>query len=104
MPGTYRIILSPRAGSELQDIFEFVAEQSPQNAASIVERILSEIDSLETMPGRYKIERHDRKLGYGIHSMPVPPFVVFYRIEDDRQAVRVLCVQHGARRRPRNFE
>jgi plasmid stabilization system protein ParE len=104
MPETYRIIFSPRASGELQDILRYVAGQSPQNAALVGERILREVQSLKTFPGRFRVERRVRKLGYVVHSMVVLSFIVFYRILEDDKVVRILCIQRGARRRPRGFE
>lgn len=31
---TYRIVLSPRAGAALEEIFRYIAQHSPQNAPS----------------------------------------------------------------------
>ena len=101
---TYRIILSPRAGAALEGIFRYIAQHSPQNAPIVVERILTAIDSLKTMPARFKVERRDRRLGYDVHSMVVAPHIVFYRVIEPDRVVRILDVRHGARRRPRKFE
>jgi toxin ParE1/3/4 len=104
MPARYRIVLSPRGAAELQAIFDYIAAQSPQNAPRVVERILDAVQSLELMPARFKVARRSRKHGYVVYSMVVPPHVVYYRIMEADQVVRVLTVQHGARRRPRDFE
>jgi plasmid stabilization system protein ParE len=104
MRDTYRIVISPRAADEIDGIFNFIAQESPQNASLVVDRILEGIFSLETMPRRYKVERRSRKFGYVVHSLVVPPFLVFYRVMEEHGAVRILCVQHGARRHPRSFE
>ena len=103
IPPVYRIVLSPRAAAELQAIFDYVAAQSPQNAALVVERI-DAIYSLELMPARFKIERHSHKHGYVVYSMVVPPHVVYYRITDADRVVRILPMRHGARRKPRDFD
>lgn len=104
MPEVYRIIFSPRASRELHEICQYIAGQSPQNAAMVRERMLSDIKSLETLPGRFRVERRARKLGYVVHSMVVLSFIIFYRILEGDQVVRILCIQRGAKRRPREFE
>lgn len=70
----------------------------------MVERILTAIDGLKMMPGRFKVERRDRRLGYDVHSMVVAPHIVFYRVIEADRVVRILDVRHAARRRPRKFE
>ncbi|HTK77802.1 MAG TPA: type II toxin-antitoxin system RelE/ParE family toxin [Gemmataceae bacterium] len=101
---TYRIVISPQAGAQLEEIFGYIAQRSPQNAPIVIDRILTAIDSLKTMPSRFKVERHDRRLGYDVHSMVVAPHLVFYRVIEPDRVVRILSVRHGARRRPRRFE
>jgi plasmid stabilization system protein ParE len=36
--------------------------------------------------------------------MPVTPYLIYYRVLDSQQAVRVLTVRHGAQRRPDPIE
>jgi plasmid stabilization system protein ParE len=36
--------------------------------------------------------------------MPVSPFIVYYRVDDKRGAVRILTVRHGARRQPQRWK
>jgi plasmid stabilization system protein ParE len=36
--------------------------------------------------------------------MPVPPFVIYYRVLEAERIVEVLTVRHGARRQPRRFK
>ena len=104
MPSHYRIVLSPRAGAELEAIFDYIAARSPHNASLVVGRILKVIGSLEFMPGRFKVERRSRKLGYDVYSTVVSPHVIYYRIVETDNVVRILTVRHGARRSPRDLE
>lgn len=101
---TYRVILSSRVAGELEAIFAYVAQQSPQNAGLVVHRVLEALDSLKTMPRRFSIERRARRPGYDVHRMVVLTFRVFYRIVEAQKVVRVLSIRHGAQRRPRSFE
>lgn len=104
MAESFRIVISPRAGREMQEIHEFVQGQSPQNATEVIERLLQGMNSLKTSPLRFKIERRVRKLGYTVHAMVVYPFIVYYRVIADEAIVRILCVQRVSKRRPRSFE
>jgi plasmid stabilization system protein ParE len=95
MPPPFRIILSPEASSDLTAIHDWIAKDSPDNAAKVVERLLSEMNGLSTFPTRYAVVETERNLPFPLRRMPVPPYRVFYWVEEQRQAVRVLAVQHG---------
>lgn len=55
MPKLYRVRITPRALWDLQRIFDYIAQDSPDNAAGMIERILDAIDGLEFMPYRFKV-------------------------------------------------
>jgi plasmid stabilization system protein ParE len=99
MPVTYRILLSRQVTGDLQGIFEHIAAQSPQNANAVIDRILSAIEGLKTFPHRTIIQGRNTKRP--VRSLPIQSWIVFCRVEDDQQVVRILRVRHGSRRRPR---
>jgi len=94
---TFRLIITPRAGSDLQRIYDYIARDSEQNAAGMITRILDAIDLLKQLPHRTVIERQNPKLRYPVRSLPVRPYVVYFRVLDDDRVVRILHVKHGAR-------
>ena len=104
MPATYRVILTNEALSDLEGIADYIRQHSPQNAATVAEKILDAIDSLATMPKRFKRVGKSRKRGTPVHAMVVRPFIVYYRVAEPPGAVFILNVRHGARRQPRRFE
>src|SRR5690348_7644556 len=104
MPDTHRIFLTADALSDLEGIATFIRRHSPQNAASVAETILDAIDSLASMPDRFKQVGKSRKRGTPIHSMVVRPFLVYYRVESSPPTVYVLNIRHGSRRQPRRFD
>jgi toxin ParE1/3/4 len=99
----YHIILSPEAGADIEAIHEFIGKTSPQNAAAMVGRILDAITSLETFPHRNVVEHRSDKIAHAVRSLVVRPYIVYFRVLDPQRAVRILSVQHGARRRPSHF-
>ena len=101
MPASYRLILSPEAAADLQALYDYISLDSPQNAATMVRRLLDAIESLETFPHRNVARHQSRKIEHPVRSLPVRPYVIYFRVLDDRQAVIILAVRHGARRRPR---
>lgn len=100
MPDAYRIRITPRALADLEQAFEFIRRDSPQNAALMIRRLLDAIDGLEILPHRYDVPRAGMTRGRNVRSMPVWPYLVRYRIDDQRKVVFILRVRHGARRRP----
>ena len=100
----YRVRLTPQVLSDLEEIHAYIAEDSPRNAASMLERILDAIDSLEMFPHRTVVERQDRALKYAVRSLPVKPYVIYFRVIDEEKTVVVRHVRHGARRRPDSMD
>ena len=56
---TYRVIVLPRAFSDLDAILDYIGKHSPQNAAAMVDRLLQSMQGLTALPHRYKV--HERR-------------------------------------------
>jgi toxin ParE1/3/4 len=104
MTDHFRISVTRRASRDLIGIHEYINQNSPQNAVSVLERLFADIDSLEYLPHRCKVHRDDRNANRVVRSMVAPPFIIYYRILENEQIVEVLAVLHGARRQPRSFD
>lgn len=102
--GEFRIIITPRAAADLEEIRDYIAERSPQSAPTMIGRLLDALEPLKRFPHGTVVEqrRHDL-LRQPVRSLVVKPYVIFFRVIDDERVVRVLRVRHGARRRPRRF-
>ena len=103
MADSFRVIILPRVADELIEIFAYIEVQSPQNASLVALRLIDAIDSLQLIPHRHKVHSHRRDPALTVRSMPIPPFVMYYRVDDAKKLVRVLTIQHGARQQPRRF-
>src|SRR5579863_8462370 len=103
MPERFHVIISMRTAREMTEICSWIERTSPQNASLVAQRLLAVIDSLDLFPHRYKGHEHRQDPAKTVRSMPVPPFIVYYRVDDVRRTVRVLSVRHGARRQPKRF-
>lgn len=103
-PPSFRVRLTRQALSDLEAIHASIARDSPQNAAAMVERILDSIDLLEVFPHRTVVERQSASLKYPVRSLPVKPYVIYFRVIDDERVVVIRHIRHGARRRSDNFE
>lgn len=104
MAARCRINITDEASIDLRQIYDYIQENSPQNAAMVAERILHAIDQLYEMPSRFKVVGKSRRTGSSVHAVVVNPFIVYYRVEESRNTVFVLTIRHGARRRPRRFD
>jgi len=98
---TFHVIILPRAADDLQEIHDYIAKDSPQNAAGMISRILDALEPLKQFPHRTKVMHQSSKLRHPVRSLSVRPYTIYFRVLDDAQAVRVLHVRHGARKQPR---
>jgi toxin ParE1/3/4 len=87
-----RIRYDPRALSDLQNIFEYVAAVDRGAAARVIGRIERAIGRLKVLP--YS-GRPGRKPGIRILSVPSLPYVVVHRVFED--FVEILAIFHTAR-------
>lgn len=89
-----KVTYSPRALAQIEDIHAYIAERYPRAAAAVVERIEKLCAMLGDYPGCGTPT--DRK---EVRVLPVVryPYLIFYRILDEENEVRILRVRHGAR-------
>jgi len=71
MPDRYYVITTPRAQSDLDEIYNFIAKDSPQNAKSFVRELIEAIDSLQMLPLRYRVYQGRRRSKISIRRMPI---------------------------------
>jgi toxin ParE1/3/4 len=83
---------------ELEAIGDYIARDNPNASARTVTRVFDRVDILADHP---EIGRPGRIPGTRELIVTNTPFIVPYRIRDDR--VEVLSVFHGARRWPDSF-
>ena len=100
MAERFRIRLAHRALSDLEEIHATISKDSPQNAAAMIEKILKAIDLLEIFPHRTVVERQSASLRYPVRSLPVKPYVIYFRVIDDERIVIIRHIRHGARKAP----
>src|SRR5690349_266029 len=99
----YRVRLTQQALDDLEEIHAFIAKDSPQNAALMIERIFDSIDLLEIFPHRTVVERQTPSLKYPVRSLPVKPYVIYFRVIDEEHVVVIRHIRHGARQQPGRF-
>ena len=86
------IITRPRAGFDLIEIWDYIAEDSETRADAFIDAIDRKFLVLSERPN---MGRPRDELAEGLRSFPIGRYVIFYRpILDGVEIVRVL---HGAR-------
>jgi toxin ParE1/3/4 len=86
------IVLQPRAKADLSDIWQFIAEDSDDQADAFIDLIDQKFQLLAQQSG---LGRRREELAEGLRSFPVGRYVIFYLpVPGGVQIVRLL---HGAR-------
>lgn len=93
-----RVSRRPRAAADIVEIWDYIAEDSLEEADRWVDRLDEALQRLATQPlmGRARDE-----LSAGLRSFPFGRYVVFYLPEPD--GIDVVRVLHGSRDVDRAF-
>jgi plasmid stabilization system protein ParE len=97
MTDRFRVIITDEVFAELDSIFEFVKQDSPQNAQRLIERLIRDMYSLDFMPERCPKTR-TRRFSTGTYRKLVSkPYLIFFRVDIAVRAVYIMEIRHGAR-------
>jgi plasmid stabilization system protein ParE len=104
----YRVELSRRAEADLEELYQWVVHRAPQQGARWFNGLERAVLSLDRHPKRCPVapESFDPSQPVRVMSYGRTPHVyrVFFTVDDDAEAVRVLHVRRGARQRPKADE
>lgn len=84
----HRVEYLPIAVADLDDIFIFVADNSPQAAMELIDRIDASIAGLESFPEMGLIAKPPRLARKGYRVLIVDDYLVFYVLLDDVVEIR----------------
>ena len=84
----HRVEYLPIAVADLDDIFIFVADNSPQAAMELIDRIDTSIAGLESFPEMGLIAKPPRLARKGYRVLIVDDYLVFYVLLDDIVEIR----------------
>jgi toxin ParE1/3/4 len=87
-----RLHISPRASSDLIEIWSYIADDSVSNADAFVDNLYETMQLLASKPGS---GRHREELAPGMQSFPFGRYIIFYRAVSG--AIEIVRVLHGAR-------
>jgi toxin ParE1/3/4 len=95
-----RLLLSPRAAADLEEIADYIARDNPIRAASFVTELEAKCRAAAETPELYPA-RSD--LASGLRMAVHRRYLVFFRDLPEENAVRVERVLHSARDLPQLF-
>lgn len=91
-----RVTFDPEAREELDEIFAWIAKDNPRAAYAMVARIEAKVMRLAT-PELTHMGRPG--LVDGTRELLEWPYIIVYKVDDDRNEIVVLSVVHGAQDR-----
>jgi plasmid stabilization system protein ParE len=96
-----KVIVLQQAEDDLHDIFNWIAKDDPRAATAVAARIKArvnalELDSLSHM-GRFGAVE-------GTLELIEYPYIIIYRVDDERREVRIISIVHGARDRANKID
>jgi len=87
----YNIDISEIAEADIEEIFEFIALDSPKNALNWYFKVKDKIQSLEIMPDRCPKAPENELTDFIIYHLIIGNYRALYRIENN--AVQILHVR-----------
>jgi len=93
----YKINIAPEAAKEIEDIYLYIADDSPNNAAKWYFAIHDKINTLKDFPESCPIAYEDRFYDFQIRNLIFGNYRVIYRIQED--IIQILHVKHTAQQR-----
>ena len=91
-----RVTFDPAASDELDRIFAWIAKDNPRAAFEIISRIEAKVMRLE-VPELTNMGRAG--LVDGTRELLEWPYIIVYRVYEERDEIVVLSVVHGAQDR-----
>ncbi len=87
-----RLVVRPQALTDLDDIFDYIADDSLDRAIAFLRNLYQQMETLAANPG---IGRRRDALLPGLRSLPYGNYLIFYTPLDD--GVDIVRVLNGAR-------
>jgi len=94
----YRIIWSPEALNHLEQLVRFISQDNPTAAVKLGNAIIEKALLLSNFPRRSRIFREARR--DTLREISVPPYRIFYEINDAEKQIEMISIWHGARQEP----
>jgi len=92
----YRLLYTQRALSDLAEIVGHIAQADADTASRFGSSLLDHIELLIRFPRMGSLIRKRPRVRKLLHS----PFLVYYRVREDKHQIEILHIRHGARKPP----
>lgn len=96
-----KVVFDKKALSDIDNIYDWIARDSPRFALRVIERILASVDNVAVFPG---IGRPGHEPGLLEWPVPQLPYTVSYQIDRLADVLTVVAVFHQAQDRPFDVE
>lgn len=92
----YRVEILNRAYKNIDDIYEYIANEllAPDAAMHLVEKFEDALLSLETMPSRFPTRKTGSYANKGYRQIFVENFTIVFRINEVKKLVTVVKVKY----------
>jgi toxin ParE1/3/4 len=90
-----RIAYSPRAVSQINQAFDYIAKENPAAASEFMVRVEAIASLLSQRPG---IGRKTAKIGVQVIGLLPYHYLLFYKVLAERDEIRIVRVRHMSRR------
>ena len=95
----YKIMINPRAIRELDNIYEYIANEKldPENAKGQVDRIKKAVLNLDTFPQSHQERNEGRYAGKNYRQLLIDNYIAIFRIDEPQKTVYVVTIQYQGR-------
>lgn len=91
----YKVLIYPAAKRDLQELIDYINEQSSFDDIKLYDEIVEYVASLAELPFRYPLMKNPVLRAKGYRALVVHSFLVFYVVMGD--VVQIRRILHGKR-------
>lgn len=91
----YNVEITPAAERDVEEIWTYIANDSPENATAFIMRLEDQIDTLEQLPERCSLIPENEQLGTSYRHLLYGAYRTIFRVAG--KTVYILRIIHGAR-------
>jgi len=92
---TYNVEITPAAESDVEEIWTYIADDSPENATAFILRLEEQLNTLEKLPERCPLIPENEQLGTSYRHLLHGAYRTIFRITG--KTVYILRIIHGTR-------
>ena len=96
---SYQLVITQAAETDMTEICTYISLDlhAPESALALLDKIDCHILSLEHMPKRFALVSDEKLARLGIRLIPVKNYLIFYFVDDYKEAVTIVRVLYSKR-------